>query len=51
MILTDNNAGLCFRGENGNIDFSTNIRGEKQQFRRWAISVFEHFWKRARPIE
>jgi predicted transcriptional regulator len=50
MIITDINAGISFRGENGHIDFSTSIKGESEDFRRWAASIFEYFWKKAKPI-
>jgi predicted transcriptional regulator len=50
MIITERNAGLSFRGENGGIDFSTNIKGENEDFRRWVTAVFEYYWRKAKPI-
>jgi predicted transcriptional regulator len=49
LIITDKVAGFSFRGENGHIDFSTSLRGDNENFRRWANAVFEYFWKRAKP--
>jgi predicted transcriptional regulator len=50
LIVTDKNAGFSFRGENGNIDFSTSLKGDNENFRRWAAAVFEYFWKKAKPL-
>jgi predicted transcriptional regulator len=50
MILTDKDVGISFRGDNGHIDFSTSIKGENEEFRRWAAAIFEYFWKKAKPI-
>lgn len=50
MIVTDKSAGFSFKGENGNIDFSTSLKGDNENFRRWANVVFEYFWKRGRPL-
>jgi predicted transcriptional regulator len=48
LIVTDKDAGFSFRGENGNIDFSTSLKGDNESFRRWANAIFEYFWKKAR---
>ena len=50
MTITDKNVGISFRGENGNIDFSSSIKGENEDFRRWAAAIFEYFWKKSKPI-
>jgi predicted transcriptional regulator len=50
MIITDKNAGVSFRGENGNIDFNTSIKGQNEDFRKWATVVFDYYWNKAKPI-
>ncbi len=50
MIITERDVGISFRGENGHIDFSTSLKGENEEFRRWASSIFEYFWKKAKPV-
>jgi predicted transcriptional regulator len=50
LTLTEKNVGLSLRGENGHIDFSTSLKGNNGDFRKWGAAVFEHYWKKAKPL-
>jgi predicted transcriptional regulator len=50
MAMNEKDAGVCFPGLDGKIDFGVGFIGSDPSFRGWCRDLFDHYWKSAQQV-